>query len=43
MSEPEGRGSGPDLVLRAEHISVEYAGQRPTRAVRDVTIELRRG
>ena len=35
--------SGPDLVLRAEHISVEYAGRRPTRAVRDVTIELRRG
>ena len=45
MSEPEGRGSwtGQDVVLRAEHISVEYAGQRPTRAVRDVTIELRRG
>src|SRR5450755_5179011 len=40
---PEAQGSGPDLVLRAEHISVEYAGQRPTRAVRDVTIELRRG
>ena len=33
----------PDLVLRAEHLSVEYAGRRPTRAVRDVTIELRRG
>ena len=32
-----------DIVLRAEHISVEYAGPRPTRAVRDVTIELRRG
>src|ERR1700730_14201854 len=32
-----------DLVLRAEHISVEYAGARPTRAVRDVTLELRRG
>src|ERR1700689_2417007 len=32
-----------DLVLRAEHVSVEYAGPRPTRAVRDVTIELRRG
>ena len=44
---PGGLGNGPaagqDLVLRAEHISVEYAGQRPTRAVRDVTIELRRG
>src|SRR6204780_1399620 len=32
-----------DLVLRAEHVCVEYAGPRPTRAVRDVTIELRRG
>jgi peptide/nickel transport system ATP-binding protein len=32
-----------DLVLRAEHISVEYAGARPTKAVRDVTLELRRG
>jgi peptide/nickel transport system ATP-binding protein len=44
---PGGPGSGPvagqDVVLRAEHISVEYAGKRPTRAVRDVTIELRRG
>jgi peptide/nickel transport system ATP-binding protein len=35
--------SGSDLVLRAEHICVEYAGPRPTRAVRDVTLELRRG
>jgi peptide/nickel transport system ATP-binding protein len=33
----------PDVILRAEHVSVEYAGQRPTRAVRDVTLELRRG
>jgi peptide/nickel transport system ATP-binding protein len=40
---PEAQGSGQDLVLRAEHVSVEYAGPRPTRAVRDVTIELRRG
>ena len=32
-----------DLVLRAEHIRVEYAAARPTRAVRDVTLELRRG
>ena len=31
------------MVLRAEHVSVEYAGRRPTRAVRDVTLELRRG
>jgi peptide/nickel transport system ATP-binding protein len=35
--------SHPDIVLHAEHLSVEYAGRRPTRAVRDVTIELRRG
>ncbi len=32
-----------DVVLRAEHVRVEYAGRRPTRAVRDVTLELRRG
>jgi peptide/nickel transport system ATP-binding protein len=32
-----------DVVLRAEHVSVEYAAARPTRAVRDVTLELRRG
>jgi peptide/nickel transport system ATP-binding protein len=32
-----------DVVLRAEHVSVTYAGARPTRAVRDVTLELRRG
>jgi peptide/nickel transport system ATP-binding protein len=31
------------VVLRAEHISVEYGGARPTRAVRDVTLDLRRG
>jgi peptide/nickel transport system ATP-binding protein len=41
------RGNGPaarhDVVLRAEHVSVQYAGPRPTRAVRDVTVELRRG
>jgi peptide/nickel transport system ATP-binding protein len=35
--------TGADVVLRAEHISVEYAARRPTRAVRDVTLELRRG
>ena len=35
--------SGPDVILRAEHVSVEYAGRRPTRAVRDVSLELRRG
>jgi peptide/nickel transport system ATP-binding protein len=32
-----------DVILRAEHVSVEYAGARPTRAVRDVSFELRRG
>jgi len=32
-----------DVVLRAEHLCVEYAGRRPTRAVRDVSFELRRG
>jgi peptide/nickel transport system ATP-binding protein len=30
-------------VLRAEHISVVYDGETPTRAVRDVSFELRRG
>jgi peptide/nickel transport system ATP-binding protein len=34
---------GADLVLRAEDVSVEYAGRRPTRAVRGVSLELRRG
>jgi peptide/nickel transport system ATP-binding protein len=38
-----GEPSHPDVVLRAEHVGVEYAGKRPTRAVRDVTLELRRG
>ncbi|MFD7504609.1 ABC transporter ATP-binding protein [Streptomyces sp. NPDC059850] len=32
-----------DVVLRAEHISVTYEGERPTHAVRDVSFELRRG
>src|ERR1700742_2177723 len=32
-----------DVVLRAEHVSVEYAGAAPVRAVRDVSLELRRG
>jgi peptide/nickel transport system ATP-binding protein len=35
--------SAADVVLRATGICAEYAGPRPTRAVRDVTIELRRG
>jgi peptide/nickel transport system ATP-binding protein len=38
----EGAAAG-DVVLRAEHVCVEYAGQQPTRAVRDVSFELRRG
>jgi peptide/nickel transport system ATP-binding protein len=32
-----------DVILRAEHVSVRYAGRRPTRAVRDVTLTVRRG
>jgi peptide/nickel transport system ATP-binding protein len=32
-----------DVVLRAAHLCVEYAGPRPTRAVRDVSFDLRRG
>jgi len=39
----ERTGLGTDLVLRATGVSVEYAGARPTRAVRDVSLELRRG
>ncbi|MFJ6214139.1 ABC transporter ATP-binding protein [Streptomyces sp. NPDC092296] len=35
--------SDRDLVLRAEDIHVEYDGERPTRAVRGVSFELRRG
>jgi peptide/nickel transport system ATP-binding protein len=35
--------TGDDVVLRAEHVSVQYAGPRPVRAVRDVTVELGRG
>jgi peptide/nickel transport system ATP-binding protein len=38
-----GVGTDSDVVLTAEHVSVEYAGRRSTRAVRDVTLELRRG
>jgi len=32
-----------ETILKADHISVEYAGRRPVRAVRDVSLELRRG
>jgi peptide/nickel transport system ATP-binding protein len=35
--------SASEIILRAEHVSVEYAARRPTRAVRDVSFELRRG
>jgi peptide/nickel transport system ATP-binding protein len=31
------------VVLRADHVSVDYAGAPPTHAVRDVSLELRRG
>jgi peptide/nickel transport system ATP-binding protein len=40
---PASRVPAEDVVLRAEHVSVEYAGDPPTRAVRDVSVELRRG
>jgi peptide/nickel transport system ATP-binding protein len=36
-------GADDHVVLKAEHVSVEYAGAAPTRAVRDVSLELRRG
>ncbi|MDT0322193.1 ABC transporter ATP-binding protein [Streptomyces millisiae] len=32
-----------DVVLRAEHLDVVYDGERPLHAVRDVSLELRRG
>jgi peptide/nickel transport system ATP-binding protein len=35
--------SEQSVLLKAEHLSVEYAGRRPVRAVRDVSFELRRG
>jgi peptide/nickel transport system ATP-binding protein len=35
--------AGPDVMLRVDHVSVEYAARRPTRAVRDVSFDLRRG
>jgi peptide/nickel transport system ATP-binding protein len=36
-------GAATDVVLSAEHVSVDYAGAAPTHAVRDVSLELRRG
>jgi len=38
-----GHGAGGDIVLAAEHISVDYEGDRVTHAVRDVSLALRRG
>jgi peptide/nickel transport system ATP-binding protein len=38
-----GAAAGRPVVLRAEHVSVDYAGATPTHAVRDVSLELRRG
>jgi len=32
-----------DVVLRARNVTVEYGGEMPTRAVRNVSIDLRRG
>jgi peptide/nickel transport system ATP-binding protein len=47
MTEPgdtvKANGVSGDVVLSAEHVSVEYDGPSPTRAVRDVSFELRRG
>jgi peptide/nickel transport system ATP-binding protein len=34
---------GADVILRAEDVSVDYEGRRPTHAVRGVSFELRRG
>ena len=35
--------TAPGLLLRAEAVSVEYAGPRPVRAVREVSLELHSG
>jgi len=35
--------AGSDVVLSARNVSVVYDGDRPTRAVRDVSLDLRRG
>jgi peptide/nickel transport system ATP-binding protein len=42
-AEPAADPAAHDVVLRADDISVEYDGERPTRAVRGVSFELRRG
>jgi peptide/nickel transport system ATP-binding protein len=36
-------GADYDIVLAAEHVSVDYEGDRTTHAVRDVSLALRRG
>ncbi|MBA2950172.1 ABC transporter ATP-binding protein [Streptomyces himalayensis] len=41
-ADPSG-STAQDVVLRAENVHVEYDGERPTRAVRGVSFELRRG
>lgn len=41
-ADPPG-STAQDIVLRAENVRVEYDGERPTRAVRGVSFELRRG
>jgi peptide/nickel transport system ATP-binding protein len=35
--------SASDVVLSARNVTVEYGGDRPTRAVRNVSLDLRRG
>jgi peptide/nickel transport system ATP-binding protein len=36
-------GQVNDVVLSARNVTVEYGGERPTRAVRNVSLDLRRG
>jgi peptide/nickel transport system ATP-binding protein len=40
---PETSTLTSDIVLSARNITVEYGGERPTRAVRNVSLDLRRG
>ena len=37
------RRTDSDVVLSTRNVSVVYDGDRPTRAVRDVSLDLRRG
>lgn len=39
----EGQSGRREIVLAAEHVSVDYRGARPTHAVRDVSFVLHRG